>query len=232
VRVVTWNLYGGRAVPAAGRSMLGEFAATLAGWEWDAALLQEVPPWWPPELARAAWAHPATVLTARNWGRAIRRRLGERNPDLWGSWAGGANAILVRGSAIEEHRRHRLRLWPDRRKVHGVRLDDGTWVVNLHASVAGTDPDQRDLAQALEVAERWSAGAPLVFGGDLNHGDPRLPGLTHVAGHNVDHVYVRGFVPDGPAERLDAGPLSDHVPLAVDLRREGAGSRGRREGIG
>jgi endonuclease/exonuclease/phosphatase family metal-dependent hydrolase len=232
VRVLTWNLYGGRAVPAAGRSLRSEFAASLAGWEWDVALLQEVPPWWPPELARAAGARAATNRTARNWGRAVRRRLGERDPDLWGSWAGGANAILVRCSAIAEHRRHRLRLWPDRRKVHGVRLEDGTWVVNLHASVAARDPGQRDLATALEVAESWSADAPLVFGGDLNHGAPRLPGLTHVAGHNVDHVYVRGFVPAGPAKQLDPGPLSDHVPLAVDLRREGAGPRERREGIG
>jgi endonuclease/exonuclease/phosphatase family metal-dependent hydrolase len=220
VRVLTWNLYGGRAVPAAGGSLLPEFAATLAGWEWDVALLQEVPPWWPPELARAADARAVTHLTARNWGRAIRRRLGERDPDRWGSWAGGANAILVRGAAVEEHRRHRLRWWPERRKMHAVRLQDGTWVVNLHASVPARDRGQHDLAKALEVADRWSAGAPLVFGGDLNQRAPRVPGLTHVAGHNVDHVYVRGFVPEGSAERLDAAPLSDHVPLAVDLRRE------------
>ena len=38
----------------AGASCSHEFAAALAGWEWDVALLQEVPPWWPPALARAA----------------------------------------------------------------------------------------------------------------------------------------------------------------------------------
>ena len=51
--VLTWNLFHGRAVPPAGRDLLGDFAAALAGWDWDVALLQEVPPWWPPELGRA-----------------------------------------------------------------------------------------------------------------------------------------------------------------------------------
>ena len=48
--VLTWNLFHGRSVPDAPRELLADFAARLAGWEWDVALLQEVPPWWPPEL--------------------------------------------------------------------------------------------------------------------------------------------------------------------------------------
>src|SRR5947207_11153164 len=124
VRVVSWNLYGGRAKPPAGRSLLAEFAATLAGWQWDVALLQEVPPWWPPKLAEAAGADQRRVLTARNWGRPIRRWLGERDPDRWGSWAGGSNAILARGPQIVEHRKRRLRWLPERRWMHGVRLED------------------------------------------------------------------------------------------------------------
>ena len=35
VRVLTWNLSHGRAQPAAGRDLLAEFCAMLAGWEWD-----------------------------------------------------------------------------------------------------------------------------------------------------------------------------------------------------
>ena len=46
-RVLTWNLFHGRSVPGARRSLLDEFAARLAEWEWDVALLQEVAPWWP-----------------------------------------------------------------------------------------------------------------------------------------------------------------------------------------
>ena len=45
--------------PGAGRDLRAEFAAALAGWDWDVALLQEVPPWWPPALARACDADAA-----------------------------------------------------------------------------------------------------------------------------------------------------------------------------
>jgi endonuclease/exonuclease/phosphatase family metal-dependent hydrolase len=224
VRVLTWNLYGGRAVPAAGRSLRDEFAAALAGWSWDVALLQEVPPWWPPELARAAGATQRTVLTARNWGRPIRRWLGERDPDRWGSWAGGANAILVRGARIEEHRRRRLRCWPERRWMHGVRLDGGAWVVNMHLTVPVRDPGQRDLTRALATARGWTGEAPLVFGGDVNQRVPRAPGLAAVAGHHVDHLFARGWEPAGRAQLLDRGRLSDHAPLAVDLRQSRVGA--------
>ena len=70
LRVLTWNLKHGRAVPPAGRDLFDEFAAALAGWEWDVALLQEVPPWWPAPLARrlgrraAARAHLAQRAAA------------------------------------------------------------------------------------------------------------------------------------------------------------------------
>ncbi len=46
LRVLTWNLMHGRSVPSARRDLLDEFGAALHGWEWDVALLQEVPPWW------------------------------------------------------------------------------------------------------------------------------------------------------------------------------------------
>ena len=48
--VLSWNLFHGRSVPDAPRSLLADFAEQLAAWEWDVALLQEVPPWWPPAL--------------------------------------------------------------------------------------------------------------------------------------------------------------------------------------
>ena len=63
---VTWNLFHGRSGPPAGSLTVSEFAATLAGWEWDVALLQEVPPWWPPRLAIAAGAEERMLLTSRN----------------------------------------------------------------------------------------------------------------------------------------------------------------------
>src|SRR3954466_15561447 len=97
MRALTWNLYHGRSPEPAGRSLLDRFAQTLAGWEWDVALLQEVPPWWPAALAAAAGAEFRCVKTARNFALPLRRAISTRNPDILKSNGGGANAILVRG---------------------------------------------------------------------------------------------------------------------------------------
>src|SRR5436309_4025067 len=121
MRVLVWNLYHGRAQPPAGRPLLREFSAAIAGWEWDVALLQEVPPWWPPELARAAGAAERTALTSRNFALPLRRFVAERRPDLIKSNGGGSNAILVRGRGIVEHRVCGLRHVPERRVMHAVR---------------------------------------------------------------------------------------------------------------
>src|SRR5690349_13773410 len=159
MQALTWNLYHGRSLKPSGRSLLNEFAQTLAGWEWDVALLQEVPPWWPEPLARAAHANARWVLTSRNFGLPIRRAISTRDPDLLKANGGGCNAILVRG-ASHMHRGVRLTWRPERRWAHGVELADGTWVVNVHAS---TGPRaRRDTERALNGP--W--GSPLLFGGD------------------------------------------------------------------
>src|SRR3954462_14822019 len=132
MRALTWNLYHGRSPRPVGRSLLGEFAAALSGWEWDVALLQEVPPWWPPMLAQAAQAQARLVLTSRNFGLPIRKAISSRNPDLLKSNGGGANAIFVRGAGIEEHRTQLLTRRPERRYAHAVRTAYG-WIVNVHA---------------------------------------------------------------------------------------------------
>lgn len=219
MRVLSWNLFHGRSKPGAGRSLLNEFAAALAGWEWDAALLQEVPPWWPPTLAWASRAEPYTVLTSRNFPLAPRRAVAARNPDLIKSNGGGANVILVRGGGGVEHSRARLAWRPERRFAHGIRLPDDGWLVNLHASVRPVERIPGDVARARAAALDWAGGDRVVIGGDFNLRAPLLPGFTH-AGHSwVDHVFARGWGA-GAAEVLDAGSLSDHKPLAVTLTRE------------
>jgi endonuclease/exonuclease/phosphatase family metal-dependent hydrolase len=215
--VLTWNLFHGRAVPDAPRELLGEFAARLAAWEWDVALLQEVPPWWPPELGRACGASARTALTSRNWLLGVTRRLAERRPDLIKSWGGGANAILVRGEAVLEHRVSTLRRWPERRVAHGVRLERGWWVCNLHAQAHSEARAQADVARAAAAAIAWSAGAPVVLGGDLNTRGPLVPGFTAVAGNSVDHVFARLLRADSPGRTLDRGPLSDHLPVLAEV---------------
>jgi endonuclease/exonuclease/phosphatase family metal-dependent hydrolase len=223
VRVLTWNLFHGRTVPNAGRGLLNEFAARLDGWAWDVALLQEVPPWWPPPLGRACGAEDRLVLTSRNWLLPLRRAISSRDPDLLKSNGGGCNAILVRGGGVivGEQKTHRLALRPERRMMHGVRLRSGVWVVNLHASTRGAAGEPQTRAESLQAAGTalgWAGGAPLVLGGDFNlRGTPELPGLRHVAGHYVDHVYTSRIEPAGRGETLDRGTLSDHAPVAVEL---------------
>jgi endonuclease/exonuclease/phosphatase family metal-dependent hydrolase len=222
VRILTWNLFHGRAVPPAGCDLRDEFATALAGWEWDVALLQEVPPWWPEPLARACGAQASSVLTSRNALLPLRRALAERRPDLMKSNGGGANAILVRPPlAIEGERRVPLRWWPERRMAHGVRLADGTWIVNLHAQVHSERRARSDLARALAA---WTDAASLILGGDLNVRDPRVP-LTSLGAHGVDHVLARRWTPAAPARPLDRATLSDHAPLLT----EGSRADGRPE---
>ena len=188
----------------------------LAGWEWDVALLQEVPPWWPPELARAAGAAHRTVLTSRNSCLPVRRFVAERWPDLIKSNGGGSNAILARGG-IQEHRTRRLRISPERRVMHAVRLAGGAWVANLHATAHNPDRAAADIDLARETALRWAGEAPIVVGGDLNVRKLRLPGFVQAARSDVDHIWTRGLRPEGPAKVLDRGILSDHAPVAATL---------------
>ena len=215
--VLTWNLFHGRAVPERRYDLLAEFAARLAEWEWDVALLQEVPPWWPPRLGQACAASARTALTSRNWFLPVTRPVATRRPDLIKSWGGGSNAILVRGEAVLEHRVQTLRRWPERRVVHGVRLARGWWVCNLHAQAHPEARAQADVARAAAAAIAWAGAAPAVLGGDLNTRAPIAPGFGAVAGHSVDHVLARLTRAAGPGRTLDHGQLSDHVPVLAQV---------------
>lgn len=217
LRVVTWNLFHGRALPPRDEDLLPAFAASLAAWEWDVALLQEVPPWWPDALTAACGAQQRHALTSRNALLPLRRAIARRWPEAIKSNGGGCNAILVRELGITAHARRRVCLLPERRMVHAVRDREGRWFANLHASAWAAPAAHRDVARAYEAALRWSAGAPLVFGGDLNVRSQELPGMRHVAGARIDHVYTRGLRRNGPVELLDGGELSDHAPLRVTL---------------
>jgi endonuclease/exonuclease/phosphatase family metal-dependent hydrolase len=234
MRILTWNLFHGRAVPPAGRDLQPQFAAALAGWDWDVALLQEVPPWWPPVLARTCDAEARSVPTSRNALPALRRFVAERAPDLIKSNGGGANAILVRATAtgaartavgagaagtgaIVEHRSVLLRRWPEWRVCHAVALADGTWVANLHAQVHSAERAHADIERAAVTVLAWTGGAPALLGGDFNVRGPVVPGFEHLGGHGVDHVLGHGLRAAGVPEIPDRCRLSDHAAVIVTV---------------
>jgi endonuclease/exonuclease/phosphatase family metal-dependent hydrolase len=223
MRVLTWNLFHGRSVPDTPRSLQREFTDTLAGWAWDVALLQEVPPWWPPLLARGCGAAARSARTSRNALLPLRRWVAQRRPDLIKSNGGGANAILVRGD-VRAHRSRMLRRWPERRVMHAVQLADGAWVGNLHAT---THPDARtreDLARAGAALAAWAGGAPALLGGDMNIAVPGVPGWTDLGGHGIDRVLAHGatWTVAAPPVTLDTQGLSDHAPVVVEVVRSQA----------
>lgn len=226
MRVLTWNLFHGRSLPPApGGELLRCFAGLLAAWEWDLALLQEVPPWWPPALARAAHCEERHVLTSRNAPLALRRALARRRPELMKSNGGGCNAVLARG-AITEHRRLPLRRWPERRVAQLVALKDGTCAANYHASTRVPLAEQ-ELERLWQAALEWADGRPLILGGDLNLRKPSAPSseISHVASRDVDHLFARGLAARAEARLLErrvelrgaSVELSDHPPLLVEL---------------
>ena len=218
-----------------------EFAAVLAREQWDIALLQEAPPHWLRPLAEAAGASGSSVLTSRNFGAPVRRRLAAWNPDLIASGEGGSNQVLVRsGWRIAETRRLTLTLLPERRRLIWTRLAHARHgeltAATLHATAHDPAAAARDVERAARAACAWSAELPLVFGGDLNLRMTELPeaferlqaelGLRGARpGRAIDHVLVRGLQTRIPPEPLaserrevrDQGGrrvrLSDHAPV-------------------
>ena len=154
------------------RRLARQFTAALAGWEWDLALLQEVPPWWPAALARRTGAEQRTALTSRNAALAVRRALAARRPER----SSPTGAAPTRSSAARPVAEHRALRSAAARATRAqlLRLDDGTAVANFHGS-ARVELAEDELARLWRERSRGPAGAPLVLGGDLNLRDPRAP---------------------------------------------------------
>jgi hypothetical protein len=155
------------------------------------------------------------TLTSRNWIPPL-RWLARVAPDVAKSWGGGSNAILVRGERIAEHRTRVLRLRPERRVMHAVRLASGVWVGNLHAQVRPQLAARSDIARAGAALLDWAGDARVLLGGDFNVRDPAIAGLRDMGGSGIDRVLGRGFAPAG-RELPDRKGLSDHAPVIVEL---------------
>ena len=245
MRVLSWNLYHGRDMPAAtdvNRPLLDEFATVLDRLPWDVALLQEAPPLWLDELAARTRSSGVRVWTSRNWWPWLQRKLADWNPDLIKSSEGGSNQILVRRPGrVVEHRRLTLARWPERRRMQWARLDGGVCLANLHASTGRGLKTVAEVLRAAHAAVEWSGGDALVFGGDLNvspQDDPRAFAQLRELGFSeptapnaIDHLLARGLEVARPPRRLgveerevegDGGlaiRLSDHAPVLAEFVR-------------
>jgi endonuclease/exonuclease/phosphatase family metal-dependent hydrolase len=218
--VLTWNVFHGRSVPRAGRDLLDDFTGALAGWEWDVALLQEVPPWWPAALGSTLGCEQHLALTSRNALAPLRRLAARRAPDLMRSAGGGCNAILARDDRIVGARSIVLCRRPERRVAHGVALACGLWVTNLHATAHDGAAAARDVMQAAGATQSWAREWRMraVLGGDLNLRSVAVDGLEVAASSGVDHVLVGPeLTVVDPARVLERGTLSDHAPLVVGI---------------
>ena len=128
LRLLTWNLFHGRAVPPAGTRpgpRVHGRSARAGNGTWRCC--RRCRRGGPPSLASELDADYRMVLTSRNALPGVRRAIAVRWPDLIKSNGGGCNAILVRRSAgwIAEHRGLRLGVRPERRWVHGVQAGAG-----------------------------------------------------------------------------------------------------------
>jgi endonuclease/exonuclease/phosphatase family metal-dependent hydrolase len=255
MRVLSWNLYHGRDFPPdpalftlrsrllriternathvqVNRPLLDEFAGWIAEREWDVAMLQEAPPLWFSRLGGRARANGVRVLTSRNVIPPLQRLAANVNPDLIASWEGGSNQVFVRAPGrIVEHRKFTLTFRPEQRRMiwARVRLASGATVcvANLHASAGLPEKASVEVLAAAAAAVEWSAGDPLVFGGDTNLRPARTPvpftelrerfGLGDPTGpHAIDHVLARGLDVMEPPRRL--APEKRELPAEGGLR--------------
>jgi endonuclease/exonuclease/phosphatase family metal-dependent hydrolase len=269
---LAWNLFHGRDFPPdpalftwrsrllrvterndthvqVNRELRDEFAAALANWEWDVALLQETPPRVAAALAGACAADDHRVLTSRNGLGALRGAAARLNPDLIASGEGGSNLTLVRpggalGGIVERRELAIHEGRPERRAMALTRTASGVCVANLHATNDVPALAVEDVLLAARAATEFAGEAPLLFGGDLNLRPRRDPELFErlrdefglgepTAPDAIDHLLVRGAaVLTRPArwepERREISQdglalrLSDHAPVGARFETDAA----------
>jgi endonuclease/exonuclease/phosphatase family metal-dependent hydrolase len=271
ITVLCWNIFHGRDFPPdpelrswrsrllrlnesndthvqVNRDLTPEFGTLLASAAWDIAMLQECPPRFAGPLARASGAEYHRVFTSRNELGFWRAALARQNPDLMASGEGGSNTTLVRVpgklGGIAERRELEIHAGePERRSMAFTRTASGVCVCNLHATNDKPTLAVADVLLAAEAATGWAAGAPLIFGGDLNLRPAEDPELferlardfglaSPVTGRRaIDHVLVRGlkvvaaptqWPPEKRELPLDgkALRLSDHAPVEARFARQ------------
>ena len=232
IRVITWNLFHGRdGLPGLGatrrstwlrrpeddgvhvhlnRKLTREMAQRIAAWDPDLCALQEVSPTAVREIAAATGMRAVWATTGPLIGPArLRDALAARNPDLWRTHEGNANALLVgRRLELVPDSRRTVRLNPLRaiaRDTRELRLTRGELVRYLPEPrrlvlarvalpgggelVAGSThchnsrhPDVvgREIGRAVAAVSEAAGGDPALLAGDLN-APPSHPAFAALA---------------------------------------------------
>jgi endonuclease/exonuclease/phosphatase family metal-dependent hydrolase len=266
IDAISWNLFHGRDFPPdpalftwrsrllkitergdeyaqVNRDLFAEFATALSAMRWDVALLQECPPRWAPRLTEALGVESHRVLTSRNQLAPLSGWAADVNPDLIASWDGGSNLTLFRGALLDGDPpiadRRELEIHdgpPERRALAFTRTAAGLCVANLHATNDRPELAGPEVLRAADTAVEWAAGAPLVFGGDLNLRPAEQPQVFEqlrekhgleppTAPRRIDHLLSRGLrVLEPPADlphpEVDRPP-DFHGPLGLWRREAG-----------
>jgi len=238
VRIVTWNIHGGRGRD--GRCDPGRIAALLSDMKCDAAALQEV--------GDVYGATPGEVADQASW---MGRRLGwfvAYGPNLTLRGRPYGNAILSRFPVVHAHN---YDLSVPHREPRGclradIALPDGRnlHLFDLHLGLSGGERrKQAAMLFSADLLRDTAVAAPLVLCGDFNMWSP-LPGpifrllrtalrdAAVVAGARratwpstlpilrLDRAYVAASIEvlaSGVVNDPRTRAASDHLPLWVDL---------------
>jgi endonuclease/exonuclease/phosphatase family metal-dependent hydrolase len=215
VLVRTWNLFHGNSHPPQRRAFLREMVELVTRDAPDVLCLQELPVWALPHLER--WSGMQRVAAVARRRRPLGRWITELHHGvLRSAFTGEADAILLAPRfELSDERTAVVSTHGLRRIVHGVRIDGGAYVANVH--ITG---DEEQLAR---VAEFVSGEQQAIVAGDLNLRGAGLPGFSPPLPDRIDQVLVRGL-PCGPPSawpedrrRLGRALLSDHAPVELHV---------------
>ena len=214
--VRTWNVFHGNTHPPQRRAFLREMVQLITVGEPDIVCLQEVPLW--------------ALRLVDHWSGMQHVSAVARRPRVpFGRWPTELHhgvfrsALTGEGDVILAARRYRLSdersavVSPSglRRIVHGVRIDGGIYVANVH--ITG------DHEQLRRVDEFVIDEPRVIVAGDLNLRGEGLPGFSTPLPDSIDQILVRGL-PAASAvrwpedrRRVERRLLSDHAPVELSV---------------
>jgi endonuclease/exonuclease/phosphatase family metal-dependent hydrolase len=234
LRVRTWNLFHGNAVPPERRAFLEQMVKLVTADDCAVVCLQEVPLWALPRLETWSGYTAVGAIAARPRLGSI--ELGRLVTDLHhgllrSAVTGQANAILVAprlrvgesGESVLSRRGE-----GERRVVQTLRVETLGLVANFHVTTELANMQFRRVLGLVEEIAR--ADEPVVLCGDANvrpgfgdaYDELRALGYSEPA-PGIDQILVRGLPASAPEvweeerRRVQGRLLSDHAPVELSV---------------